>query len=180
VVQEYEVVRNLSKEMEIELRKSILAKNKVRKNFENRLKDIKVWVEKSSTIAESHRTALKLSPLNKVRASYRSIINSRPVVAVDFSERLQHTLMICDENSPGIFQKVAGSIGAEIWIKKGGIAPAGVKDCTFHSVTGRGRQTIRFPESEAGLMVHYLVRWIGKDSNVTAPFSELVSCVLVG
>jgi hypothetical protein len=88
--------------------------------------------------------------------------------------------MLSDENVPGAFKRVPGSIGAEIWIKKGGAAPAGTQDCVFHGVTAHGRVSIPFIEADRGVTVHYLARWVGRNVNQVAPLSEPVSSMVVG
>jgi hypothetical protein len=160
------------------VRKSVAAKNTARKELEKWVLEVKNRVTCSNLIDDTHLSALKIGAA-KSRGS-AGPISTRPIISVDFTQRLQHTLTFVDETTPASRRKPAGTLALELWIKKGGPAPVGIEECSFHGVISKFQERISFESADAGAVVHYVARWIGKDGGRKAPKSDVASCMVVG
>ncbi|HNQ22639.1 MAG TPA: hypothetical protein PKK06_06045 [Phycisphaerae bacterium] len=85
---------------------------------------------------------------------------TRPVVTVDTSQRLQHTIAFADEATPTRKVKPPGVMGAEIWVKVGDPPPTRASEPSFLSVDTRTPYAADYPGEDAGKTAHYMLRWI--------------------
>lgn len=103
---------------------------------------------------------------------------SRPMVAVDTSNRLLHKVKFTDENTPLSNAKPAGVLGCEIYVKIGGDAPIGLDECKFLGVATKTPYEVSFSAEDGGKVAHYLCRWATR-SGLTGATSQLTSSTIV-
>jgi hypothetical protein len=153
-------------------------KNAARDSLEKLVKELGARVSVSSMVSETHRQVMGIRsrPRGRVAAGP---ISTRPILSIDITQRLRHTLEIVDETTPDSRQRPIGVLGLELWIKKGSVVPAGISDCQFLEVVPKTTKTLEFPTTEAGTMVHYIARWVDRDGN-KGPISGTVSAMIIG
>jgi hypothetical protein len=149
-----------------------------RKELERMLSDIGSRVAKSPLVPDIHREALGLTvrPANKVRVTS---VSSVPVIEIGFTQRLRHTLTFLSTENPQSKRRPAGTIGVELWCKKGGAAPQGLNDCQDLGLVTGSKKGIEFQPADAGMTVHYVARWINR-SGEPAPLGSVYSAMIVG
>ena len=98
---------------------------------------------------------------------------TRPLVTVDTSERLLHTVQWRDESTPKSRAKPAGVREAQVWRKIGAPAPVDASECQFVDTTSKPSLVIPYAGADAGKPVHYLVRWKSSAGDF-GPWSETV------
>lgn len=113
--------------------------------------------------------------------------STRPLVRVDTSQRLLHTLRFSDESTPTRRRKPHGVLGAEVWVALAaphdppplltfaGENPAGA--FRFLSVNARGTLQTDFTTAEAGQTAYYALRWLNTRGE-TGPWSEVAAATV--
>ncbi|MCC6361277.1 MAG: hypothetical protein IT450_21270 [Phycisphaerales bacterium] len=105
---------------------------------------------------------------------------SRPLVRVDTSRRLLHTLRFSDESTPTRRRKPPGTLGAEIWLAltAPAAAPPPPGDAyRFVAVNSRGTAPLDFAASAAGQTACYLLRWLSTRGE-PGPWSETAAATV--
>lgn len=100
-----------------------------------------------------------------------------PIVKVDTSERLRHTVAWNDADTPNNKKKPIGTMGAEIWVKVDGPPPGNEAECTFLSLDAFTPYLAEYDAADAGKNAHYMLRWRMRDGSVGA-WSETVSATI--
>jgi hypothetical protein len=84
----------------------------------------------------------------------------RPVVFVDISQRLKHTLRIQNSTPVGPSRgKPAGVRGAEIWVKIGD-SPQTPTDCKYYDMATKSPFPVQFDGTDGNKPAHYMLRWV--------------------
>jgi hypothetical protein len=104
-------------------------------------------------------------------------MTSRPIIQVDISQRLQHTLRVTDAATPNSRRKPAGAMGFELWCKRGGTPPNGMADCLFMGIFTKGFALQQFAAGDGGQTMYYVVRW-ANTTGQTGPISDTVSATI--
>jgi len=102
---------------------------------------------------------------------------TRPVVTVDVSQRLQHTIDFTDESTPTLRAKPAGVLGAEIWVKVDGPPPSDPSQLTVLAVDTRAPYTRDYDGAQGSTPAHYMLRWINSRGEVE-PWSETATATI--
>ena len=102
---------------------------------------------------------------------------TRPVVSVDTSQRLQHTIGFADEATPTSKAKPAGVRGAQIWVKVGDPAPLDPSELTFLATDTRTPYLAQFDGADANKVAHYMLRWENTRGEL-GPWSETASATI--
>ena len=97
----------------------------------------------------------------------------------DTSQRLQPTISWVDEASLNNKKRPRGTIGAEIYMKLGGPAPADPSECSFLTLDTATPYMTVFTGPAAGQMAHYMLRWRLNDGT-PSPWSETISATITG
>lgn len=103
---------------------------------------------------------------------------TQPVLFVDTSRRLQHTIAFRDSASPLSKAKPQGVFGCEIYRKVGGTAPSSVAECQFVGLDSASPYIAEYGAESGGAMVHYLGRWATR-SGLVGPTSDVISATVV-
>ena len=151
-------------------------KDDARAAFEGVIRPLVARLQASPDVDNLERQALGITVRDTV-ATPSPIPTARPVVSVDTSERLRHTLHFADEATPTRRAKPSGVMGAEIWVKVGDPPPSGPAELTFLSLATRTPQVAEFPGPDGGKTAHYMLRWIATTGE-KGPWSETASATI--
>ncbi len=102
---------------------------------------------------------------------------TRPVVNVDTSQRLRHTIHFADEATPTSKAKPPGVRGAQIWVKIGDPPPADPSECTYVATDTRTPYVLDFDGTQAKQNAHYMLRWENTRGE-TGPWSETATATI--
>jgi len=89
----------------------------------------------------------------------------KPVVLVNTSNRLHHTLTWTDSATPNSKKRPHNALGVEIWSKIDGPPPTDESECSFIAMDTASPYVVEYTGDEGGKMIHYLVRWLMKDGS---------------
>jgi hypothetical protein len=104
---------------------------------------------------------------------------TRPIVSVDTSQRLRHTINFTDETTPNSRAKPAGAMGCEIWVKVGDPAPTDPAQLRFLATDTRTPYVAQYNGEDAGKVAHYMLRWVNTKGE-QGPWSQTVSATITG
>ncbi len=102
---------------------------------------------------------------------------TRPVVAVDTSQRLQHAIRFADEATPTRIARPAGVMGAELWVKVGDPAPVDPGELSFLTLDTRTPHVAVYTGADGGATAHYMLRWVSTTGE-KGPWSETASATI--
>ena len=103
-----------------------------------------------------------------------SVLESRPLVRVDTSDRLRHTIRFSDESTRTRRARPKGVLGAEIRltpVNPGEQPPTNPDALRYVALATGGVATIEFQATDRGKLAVYMLRWVGK-RGVNGPWSE--------
>ena len=103
---------------------------------------------------------------------------SRPVVEIDTSVPLRHSIMFYDEGGMGR-GKPEGVRGAEIWCKIGGEATMNEDDYRYLGTDTASPYLAVHKSEDTGKQAHYLLRWVNPKGEPGA-WSNPVSATITG
>lgn len=103
---------------------------------------------------------------------------SQPVLFVDTSKRLEHTINFRDAMTPLSTAKPAGAIGCEIYRKVGTTPPMDLTDCVFLGLDSASPFVVPFGSIDGGKTAYYMARWATR-SGLTGPISDVISATVV-
>lgn len=111
-------------------------------------------------------------------ASAASVGESTPFALIDFGI-LRHTINFRDSATPDKGGKPKGMLGAEIWAKIGGPAPASDADYSMLGLDTSSPYVVNFQMEDAGKTVWYRLRWVTKTGE-KGGWGETVSATVNG
>jgi hypothetical protein len=103
---------------------------------------------------------------------------TRPLAVINTAERFRHQIKFVDAGTPARRGKPAGVIGCEVWCKIGE-PPTGPSQMTFLGLSRSSPYLAEFPETDAGKMAHYMLRWVA-NSGEKGPWSETAAATITG
>ncbi len=153
-------------------------KNQARAALEAKIRALntKVQANPNQTPELIRATGLPVHDTTRTRAAEPT---TRPLLVIDASQRLQHTVASRDETTPTRRAKPAGVAEIEIWCKIGAPAPQGPGDCTLLATSSKSNVLIAHKDADAGKAAHYLARWKNTRGE-TGPWSETVVATIGG
>ena len=116
-------------------------------------------------------------PLHDTRPTRAAAAATCPLLTVDTSQRLQHTLKWRDESTPKSRAKPKGVTEVEIWRKIGGAAPGGPSECVLAATHSRSSLALDYPGTDAGKTAYYMARWRNAHQE-HGPWSETVAATI--
>ncbi|MCK6455804.1 MAG: hypothetical protein L6Q92_04665 [Phycisphaerae bacterium] len=96
-------------------------------------------LEASPDVDDTERAALGITVPDREGSPIGGAPTSRPVVNVDTSQRLQHTLHFADESSPTSKAEPPGVMGAEVWVKVAAVGQPPPADRPRRPAVHRGK-----------------------------------------
>lgn len=152
-------------------------------------------IQQAAGTTDAMRAALGITIRDPVPTRVR-LPGSEPLVSVDTSERLRHTLHFVDSATPTRKAKPYGVMGAEVWVFVGDatasqvedveITPAGASSIRrslqpfkFAKIATRTPTVVEFDGDYAGRTASYLLRWLNTRGQ-PGPASAVASATIVG
>ena len=152
------------------------AKDAARGGLEGVIRPLVARLQASSEVDDAERAALGITVPDKIPTPVGPP-ETRPVVSVDTSQRLQHTIGFADEATPTRKAKPDGVRGAQIWVKIGDPAPVDPSELTFLAVDTRTPYVATFDGADANKVAHYMLRWESTRAE-PGPWSETASATI--
>jgi hypothetical protein len=158
-------------------RNAAAAKDLARTNLELVVRTLVRKIQGTPTVTNAQRQSLGISERGTARTPVE-IPKTRPVLTVDTSQRLQHTVAFADETTPTSKAKPDGVQGCEIWVFVGATPPADPKGYHFLAMDTKTPYVAHFEGADGGKTAHYMGRWVNTKGE-TGPWSEIVSATIV-
>jgi hypothetical protein len=152
---------------------AVQGKSDCRSLYQDLIRSLVNIMQSSPDVTDAQRQSLGIT----VRSNARTAVGpptSKPVVTVDTSQRLQHTINFVDESTPTSRAKPDGVQGCEIWTKVGNPAPGGPSDVHYLALDTRTPYVVAFDAADGGKNAYYMLRWISTRGE-TGPWSATVS-----
>lgn len=152
------------------------AKDTARTNLELLVREMAQFIQGRSATTDAQRQSLGLPKYDGTRTP-TAPITSRPIIRVETSQRMRHTIRVTDEGTPNSRRRPEGAMGFELWCKHGGPPPGGLGDCEYLGTVVRSPNVEEFEPGDAGVTIHYIARWMNKAGD-PGPISETVSATV--
>jgi hypothetical protein len=151
------------------------AKDDARRAYVNAIRPLVRRLQASPAVTDAERASLGITVPNT--SGSIPAPTTRPLVAVDCGQRLQHTLRFVDEATPTRRAKPAGVLGCEIWNKVGATGPVGEGDLRFVAVDTASPYVLNFESEDGGKTAYYWTRWVSPTGE-RGPWSEQASATI--
>ncbi len=152
------------------------AKSAASSAFEGVVRPLVGRLQASADVDDTERAALGIT-VPDTKPTPVGPPTTRPVVTVDTSQRLQHTIAFADETTLTSRAKPAGVRGAQIWVKIGDPPPTDPNELTFLATDTRTPYVTDFDGADANKVAHYMLRWESTRGDV-GPWSETASATI--
>ena len=152
------------------------AKDAARGGLEGVIRPLVARLQASPEVDDAERQALGITVRDTIPTDVE-VPKTRPVVSVDTSQRLQHTIGFADEATPTRKAKPAGVRGAQVWVKIGDPASVDPNEMTFLATDTRTPYVAAFDGADANKVAHYMLRWENTRGE-TGPWSETASATI--
>jgi hypothetical protein len=152
------------------------AKVAARGGLEGVIRPLVARLQASAAVNDFERQALGITVRDTIPTPVGPPI-TRPVVSVDTSQRLQHTIGFADEATPTRKAKPDGVRGAQIWVKIGDPAPVDPNELTFLATDTRTPYVAAFDGADGNKVAHYMLRWESTRGE-PGPWSETASATI--
>ncbi|HEX8068307.1 MAG TPA: hypothetical protein VF546_00045 [Pyrinomonadaceae bacterium] len=136
-------------------------------------------IQADKNVTDALRAELQI-PLRDAPAAPVPPITSRPVITIDFSQRLRHTLEYRDSETPTSRARPAGATGCEFHAYVGTTPPTGTGQFKYLDTDASSPYTVNYTDADAGKTAYYIARWVNPGRNEKGPWSETVSAVITG
>ena len=156
------------------------AKDASRETLESLIRVLVRQLQASGDVDNSERAALGITVPDTIRTTAVGGIDTRPIGAVDTSQRLRHEIRFSDEATPTSRAKPAGIMGCEVWVKvaaTGEPAPTNADELSFLSTDTASPYVAEYDGANGGKTAHYMLRWV-KSSGEKGPWSETISATI--
>jgi len=152
------------------------AKDLARTNLEIVVRTLVRKVQGTPTVTNAQRQSLGISERGTPRTP-TGVPNSRPILTIDTSQRLQHTVSFMDESTPTSKAKPEGVRGCEIWEYIGAVAPKNPAEYHYLTTDTKTPHIAKFGGDDGGKTAFYMGRW-ANTKNETGPWSEVISATI--
>ena len=156
------------------------AKDDARDAFESAIRLLVRQLQASTDVDDSERAALGITVPDTTPTISSGGIDTRPIGAVDTSQRLRHEIRFSDEATPTRRAKPAGVMGCEIWVKVAAPSdppPTGADDLSFVTLDTASPYIVEYDGTDGGKTAHYMLRWV-KTGGEKGPWSETISATI--
>ncbi len=152
------------------------AKGAARDSFEGVIRPLVGVLQASADVDDTERAALGIT-VPDTKPTPVGPPTSRPVVSVDTSQRLQHTIEFVDETTLTSRANRGGGRGAQLWVKRGDPPPVDPNELTFLATDTRTPYVANFDGADGNKVAHYMLRWESTRGE-TGPWSETASATI--
>ena len=136
-----------------------------------------VQADKNAT--DELRAELQI-PLRDTTATPAPPLTSRPVLTIDFSQRLRHTLEYRDSDTPTSRARPAGATGCEFHAYVGATPPTGTSQFKYVDTDASSPFTVEYTDADAGKTAYYISRWVNQTRGENGARSDTVSSLIAG
>ena len=150
-----------------------------REAYDRLIREVARQIQAREPTTDVQRAALGITVRDAVPTPVTAP-TSRPLVMVDFSKRLRHTLSYADESTPTRRARPHGVLGAEVWVMvtaPGDPQPSGPSMLNFMLLSTRTPAVTEFTGADAGKTAHYMLRWLSTRGEA-GPWSETASATI--
>lgn len=151
-------------------------KDAARATLESAIRALTQRLQASAAVDDAERAALGITVPDRTPSPV-PVPTTRPVVKIDTSQRLQHTIHFADETTPTSVRKPKGVAAVEIWTKTGGPPPADVSQLVFLATDTRSPYLTVYEGDHGGAAAHYMLRWINTKGQ-PGPWSETATATI--
>ncbi|MCB9853514.1 MAG: hypothetical protein H6819_10495 [Phycisphaerales bacterium] len=161
------------------------AKALAMKALKSQVRSLVARIQDAESTSDAMRAALGITIRDSVLTP-SDVPTSVPLISVDTSERLRHTLHFADSRMPTRRAKPKGVIGAEIWVHVGGATPSIDPPSTgslapfgFVNLATRTPAVVEFGGADGGKTASYVLRWVNTRGE-RGPLSAVASATVGG
>lgn len=129
-------------------------------------------------VSDEIRAALQI-PLRDTTPTPPPPLTSRPLLTIDFSQRLQHTLEYRDSETPNRRARPANADRIEFYSFVGATATTDISLFKYLDVDTSTPFVVNYTAADAGKIASYIARWVN-DNGEKGPWSETVSATIAG
>jgi hypothetical protein len=153
-------------------------KDGARDVLETRFRQYAGVIQANPAVTNTQRESAGVTVVDTIRTPTPEI-TTRPILMVDTSQRLRHTIKWADESTPTSRARPAAALGLELYRKIGGTAPVSVEGCEALGLITNSPNVEEYDAAHANQTVYYLGRWMNK-RNQRGPLSLVISATVPG
>ena len=155
------------------------ARRSLRRQAETEARAAVRAVQADKNVTDALRAELQI-PLRDTTATPAPPLTSRPVVTIDFSQRLRHTLEYRDSATPNSRACPAGATGCEFQSYVGTTPPTGTSQFKYVDTDASSPLLVEYTDTDAGKAAYYIARWVNNTRGEKGPWSDTVSALIAG
>ncbi len=152
------------------------AKDLARTNLEIVVRTVVRKIQGTPTVTNAQRQSLGISERGTARTPI-GIPKSSPILSVDTSQRLQHTIGFVDEETPTSKAKPEGVRGCQIWLFIGAVPSKLPAEYHYLTTDTKTPYVYHFEGEDGGKNANYMGRWVNTKDE-PGPWSEIVSATI--
>lgn len=155
------------------------AKDAARRSLEREIRPITNFIQGYPRTTNNDRATIGIT-VRQPTGGTSPAPTSRPLVQVDTSLRLRHTIRFTDEATPTRRARPRNTLGAEVRVKvveAHGPAPIDPESMRFVTLATSGVVTTEYGSEASGKTAVYMLRWVGPRGAV-GPWSEVCSATV--
>jgi len=146
--------------------------------LETELQQFNTQMQASPTVTNTQREGMGLPVYDTTRTPV-AVPTTRPVLQVDTSQKLQHTISFSDQATPERRRKPEGVRAVKIFQKIGSLPPVDVSECDYVADDTNSPYINFFDGADTGKTVYYLAFRVNTRDQ-RGPVSETVSATVTG
>lgn len=104
---------------------------------------------------------------------------TRPLLQISIAQAQRHVIAFVDESASGRRAKPRGIGHIDLFIKRGGPAPASDEDWTYHASASASPLVVEFDQSEIGAAMYYRACWVSTRAQ-KGPWSAMAKANVPG
>ena len=155
------------------------SKDAARRELERQIRPIANFIQTYPTTTDADRATIGIT-VRQPTGGTSPAPASRPLVRVDTSLRLRHTIRFTDEATPTRRARPKNTLGAEVYLKlvaPGAATPTDPLALSYLTLATNGIAETTFPFADGGKTAVYMLRWVGPRGAV-GPWSEICSATV--
>lgn len=154
-------------------------KDAARRELERRVRPIANFIQTYPATTDADRVSIGITVRQPTGGTSRAP-TGRPLVRIDTSLRLRHTIRFTDEATPTRRARPKNTLGAEVRLKlvpPHEPPPTDPQALSYITLATNGVATAEFPLADAGKTAVYMLRWVGP-RGAAGPWSEVATATV--
>ena len=155
------------------------SKDAARRELERQVRPIANFIQTYPATTDADRATIGIT-VRQPTGGTSPAPTGPPLVRIDTSLRLRHTIRFTDEATPTTRARPKNTLGAEVRLELvggGEPAPTDPHALSYLTLATSGVATAAFPLADAGKTAVYMLRWVGPRGAV-GPWSEIASATV--